>query len=156
MGKRYSPEVIANCKKLYVYDNWSFKKISDFYEGSPHHQTVQNWAEEYDWEKDRTDYVDSIIHQITPKQIEQLYLKRIYEVLSDPGFTPKDSDALRKLQLDFRDITDPASQLPVVYAMLSEFIDYIKKYHSAMLTESLLNLFRDFKNYQRSKLTDQA
>src|SRR5699024_5672904 len=142
--KRYPVEVIANAKKLYVYDNWSFKKISKFYDGQPHWQTLQNWAEEEHpetgktWEQERQDYFDSVVHQISPQQIKELYMKRIYEVLSDPKFNTKHSDSLRKLQKDFREMTDPGNQIPVVYAMLTEFINYLKQYHNDLLTKELL------------------
>ena len=157
-SKRYPPEIIANCKKLYVYDNWSFRKISDFYDGSPHWQTVQNWAEEEHpetektWEEERQEYIDSIVHQITPDKIKQLYMQKIYETLTDPDFNTGHSDSLRKLQKDFREMTDPGNQIPVVYAMLTEFVNYLKQYHNDLITEELLNAIRDYKNYQRNKL----
>lgn len=158
MAKRYHPEIIANCKQLYVYENWSPRKISAFYDGSPHWQTIINWSEEphpetgKTWDQERQDYIDSIVHQITPQKIQQLYMQRIYETLSDPKFGQGHSDSLRKLQKDFREMTDPGNQIPVVYAMLTELVDYLKQYHDEQLTPQLLDAIRDYKNYQRNKL----
>lgn len=157
--KRYPPEVIANCRQFFVYENWSYKKISDFYDGEPHWQTIKNWSQEEHpetgntWHDERQEYIDSIVHAISPDQIEKLYMQKIYETLTDPDWSAQShSDALRKLQKDFADITDPSKRLPVVYAMLEEFINYTKQYKYDLLNEDLLNHIRDFKNYQRNKL----
>lgn len=157
MAKRYPPDLVANAKKLIIYEGWSPRKVSEFYDGSPHWQTIRNWAEELneegkDWFDLRQDYIDSVVNQITPHQIERLYQKRIYEVLSDPEFGVKHSDSLRKLQKDFHQITEPGRQIPVVYAMLTEFINYMRQHHSELLTADLLAAIRDYKNYQRNKL----
>jgi hypothetical protein len=159
MPKRYPPDIIATAKQLLIYEGWSPRKVADFLgDQGPHWQTIQNWADETgastgkNWYDLRDEYLDSVVNQISPKQIEQLYMQRIYEMLSDPQFSTKHSDSLRKLQKDFRQITDPGNQIPVVYAMLTELIGYLKKYHAALLGDKLLDAIQDFKNFQRNKL----
>ncbi|XWN36085.1 MAG: hypothetical protein ROO71_08975 [Balneola sp.] len=159
MPKRYGPKTIAQAKKLYVFEGWSPRKISDWFDRQPNWQTINNWANDVDeetgktWIDERKDYTDSIINAVSPKEIEVLYNKRIYEALSDPNFNASTSDSLRKLQKDFREMTDPKNQIPVLYGFLTELIEYLQKHHPDLLTEEFLKSIQEYKNYQRSKLT---
>lgn len=157
--KRYPPETIAQAKRFFIYEGWGFDKISDFFDGSPHSKTISNWAEEENsdgktWYNLRQEYTDSIVNAVTPEMIENLYLKRIYETLSDPNWSTKNSDSLRKMQRDFSEITDPGRQIPVMYSILTQLIDFLKKYHSDLLTKEFLQAVTEFKNIKRESFLE--
>lgn len=157
MTKIYDAEVIVKCKHLFVIEGWGFKQISEFFSGSPSWQTVRNWAGEVDsdgkdWRALRRDHVDAKMKIISRDQIEALYMKRIYEALTDPEFNSKTSDSLRKLQSDFEKITDPTRNIPVVFAFLEELTDYIKTWKPELLTRELLEAITGFKNLKRKQL----
>lgn len=157
--KRYPPSVIAKCKSLMVYEGWSCEKVSEFYDGKPSAGTVSNWASEIDpeteknWYDERDDFIDQQMNQVSPQMIEAKYMQRIWEVLNKPEFSTADSDSLRKLQKDFREMTDPNRQIPVLYGFLEELIDYLNKYHGEIVNKEFLEAIREYKNHQRSKLT---
>lgn len=155
-SKRYPPEIIAQAKRFFIYEGWGFEKISEFFDGSPHAKTISNWAEEKDpdgktWYDLRKEYTESIVHAVTPEMIEQKYQQRIYEELTDPNWSNKNSDSLAKLQVQFAKITDPARQIPVMYSFLTQLVQYMKKYHPDLVTKELLQAVTDFKNLKRNE-----
>lgn len=161
-SKRYPPKVIANCKELLVCEGWSPRKISDFYDGEPYWQTVQNWANEEDpetgknWYDEQKEFMDSQINSVSPKMLSQKLLQRMWEAANDPEFSDGTADRISKLMKNWTQATDPANRIPVLYEFLEEQIDFLKKYHKPLVTKDLLEALRDYKNYQRNKLTSES
>lgn len=157
-SKRYPPEVIKNCKDLLVFEGWSPRKISDFYDGEPYWQTVQNWANEENedgqtWYDERQEFIDTKIDSVSPKMLSQKLLKRMTEAAEDPNFSDGTADRIAKLMKNWRQLTDPSNQIPVIYEMLEDQIEFFKKYHKEVVSKEYLEAMREFKNYQRKKLT---
>ena len=157
--KRFPPEVIAQSKRFFVYEGWGFEKISDFFDGSPHSKTLSNWSEDPDpdgktWHQLREEYIESIIHSVTPEQIQQKYFERIYTILNDPNFSTKDSDSLAKLQKNFSQITDPTRHLPVMYSVLTQLVEFIRKYYPDQINKDFLKAVTEFKNLKRETFLD--
>ncbi|MEQ9309695.1 MAG: hypothetical protein RLN90_09585 [Balneolaceae bacterium] len=156
--KRYAPKTVATCKQYFVFEGWSPHKISEFLDGRPSKATVENWAYEVDdetglsWIDERNEYIEKLAKTASPKDIELLYNQRIYEILSDPEFSTKSSDSLRKLQKDFKEMVNPSDNIPVLYGFLEDLLEYFSKHHKKLVTKSFLEAFREYKNYKLNKL----
>nr|BDD47027.1 hypothetical protein 22 [Balneolaceae bacterium] len=157
--KRYAPEIIAQAKRLFVHEGWGFDKVSDFFGGNPVAKTIENWAKEEDsngktWYDYREEYIESLVNTATPEMIQLKYQEKIFQILNDPNWSTKDSDALRKLQKDFASITDPGRQIPVMYSILEQLLGFLKKYHGELVTEEFLRAVTEFKNMKRESFLE--
>lgn len=150
----YKPEILIDCKRLFIQEGLSALEISKRFNGKPSHQTIINWSKKEGWENERKNFQNSQYEKLSPKSLAEKILKKIELVLETPDkkFTTKDADALAKLQSSLVKITDSKYQIPALYQALTEFVKFLKHNYPQLLTTELLNAIRHFKNSLQDQL----
>jgi hypothetical protein len=152
----YPEEIYYEIKKLFIRENKTATEISGIYNKKPPEQTISLWAKQKDkkgktWYDLRMEFRDKQYAEVSPKSLANKILQRINEIMNE-DWTDKTADQLVKLQSSLEKLTSAKYQVPVMYYMLSEYVDYMRKYHKKMVSKKFLETIRDFKNYLRSRL----
>lgn len=162
--KRYTHEIKNEARHFFIKDEWSAKRISDYFNGSPTVQTVINWAACKDkksglnWYEEREQFTSSEYEKMSPNSLaEKLY--KIIENLAeaDPkAWTNEDSDSLIKLTRAVETLVDVKDKLPVAFEVLTDYIQFTKenypKLYARELKNELINSIRHFKNELKKRL----
>lgn len=157
MGKSYGPIIYNRCKKQFVEENESPEIIAEDLKGKPSVATIRKWAKTKDrsgkdWYNYRENFKEQQYDAISPERLEKKLMDRIYTIASDEKLDSKGGDLLSKILKALKEVTDPSYQVHVMFAMLKEFIDHLKKYYPDLVTKELLESIRSYKDYKRSKL----
>jgi len=131
----------------------SFIQISELFQGRPTHQIIALWAKKGNWKKERQDYEQRYYEKISPNVVAQNLYEKIAVILARKNFSSKDADALAKLHKTLGVIINPSYQLPIMYQVLKEYIDFMKRNYPKLITDELINSIRHFKNELRERLT---
>jgi hypothetical protein len=158
--KRYDSTLKAECRVMFVEHEQSYQKISDYYDGSPSAQCIQQWATKKDartgksWADERNEKADGKYLALSPQAQASKVLERINFLLADDveNWDPKQADALAKTQKVLEKIVDKKFQVPMMYELLKKLIEFLKLHYSDQVTAELLNAIRHFKNELRKKL----
>lgn len=150
--KSYDNDQFVEIKRLYVIDGKSALEISKIYQKKPTAQTILNWAKKFDWDTEKEKAIQDKFDAISPKNLASKILEQISAIVNKDGFTPKDADALAKLQSALQKVTDKNYQLPVMYQVLTDFLEFIRINYPLLLTDDLIKAVRDFKNEIKAKL----
>jgi hypothetical protein len=142
---------------MFVERELSAHAISIQNGGKPSVQTVLNWAEKKDksgksWNDYRQERIDQMYLEMSPQNMANQILKRIWDLLNGPWTTSKEADQLVKLQSSMEKLTKPELQIPVMYQMLMDFVLYCKKNEPSIVDDKLLQAVQGFKNHIRARL----
>jgi transposase len=156
--KPFSPEIKAKIRFLYVDEGKSALAISKKYKGNPSAQTISLWAKINGWDKERTERTHDEYEKLSPQHLANKILKHIGNILDKKGksFTTKDADALAKLRVSMEKITDKKYQIPMMYELLTNMIDFLNKNYKQFITDEFLNAIRHFKNELKADLEGSA
>lgn len=147
---RYKAETVARAKQMYIVEGMSAKEISKHFHSQPTHQTISNWVGKYKWNEERADYEAALYENLAPQQTAQKILNKINALVSkdDRSFTTKDADSLMKLQKSLTSLIDKKYQIPIMFKLLTEFLNYIQKHYQSLVSDDLVQAARDFKEIQ--------
>ena len=156
--KPFSPEIKAKIRFLYVDKGLSALEISKKYHGNPSAQTISLWAKANGWNIERTETTQEEYEKLSPQNLANKILQHIAHILDKKKarFTTKDADALAKLRVSMEKITDKKYQIPMMYELLTNEVDFLNKNYPQFITEEFLNAIRHFKNELKSKLEGSA
>jgi hypothetical protein len=156
--KPFSPDTIAKIKALYVNEGKSALDISKKCHGQPSSQTISGWVKKYDWNKLRDEYLNEKYEELSPQNIAQKILQKIHHLLNQDvkKFTTKDADALAKLRVSMEKLTDKKYQIPMMYEVLTQFIEFLTGNYPQYVNDEFLNVVRHFKNELKSNLEDNT
>lgn len=156
---RYSPEVRAEIKKLFVIEGKSPITIAVIYKEHPTMQSISNWAkvknrEGKTWYDEREDYELYYYETLSPKNLASKIMGKIDSVLSKPDaeFNVKDADALSKLRVSLEKITDRRYQIPMMYELLKDLTAFLREHYPELVDEPFINAVRHFKNTLKERL----
>jgi hypothetical protein len=136
----------------FVEKGYSPRKISDEMGGSPHHQTIRQWAKKpnkktgKDWYDEREELRQKKYESSSPQAITLKILDKINDLLKVENFTPKDADALAKLQSSLNKIVDRKFQIPVMFDMLENLVRFARNRHPKVCDDDFIIMIREFKN----------
>jgi hypothetical protein len=152
---RYKMEIKAEARKLFVEKNMSFIKISELFQGRPTPQIIAVWAKKSKptWQEERIKNEQRYYERISPNVVAQNLYEKIATILARENFNSQDADALAKLHKTLETIINPSYQIPIMYQVLKEFIDFMKSNYPKLITDNLINSIRHFKNELRERLT---
>lgn len=145
--KGYKPETIVECKRMFVQEGLSALEISKHFHKMPTAQTILNWAKKEGWEEEKKNFRDSQYEKLSPRGIAEKILEKIDRILQidSKQFTTKDADSLAKLQAALQRITDRKYQLPMLFQLLTDFIEFLKGNYSHLITPDFVKAIREFK-----------
>lgn len=156
--KPFPPDVKAKIRFLYVDEGKSALDISKKYKGNPSAQTISLWAKQNGWNQERTEHTHEEYEKLSPQNLATKILKHIAHILDKKTarFTTKDADALAKLRVAMEKITDKKYQIPMMYELLTNEVDFLNKNYPQFVTEEFLNAIRHFKNELKANLEGSA
>jgi hypothetical protein len=67
----------------------------------------------------------------------------------------KTADKIAKLSATMRKITDPKHQIHIMYQMLTDQVNFTRKYHEKVATKEYFEMIKAFKNYLRDRIETQ-
>ncbi len=154
---RYSPEIIAAAKRMFVVEHLSPNAISRHFGGNPVPQTIHNWAngigaDGTNWFELRKERAEAIFEAAMPENLAMRILREINRVLESPEIDTKKADALKKYVSAFRELVEPSHQVQMIYHTLTEFVAFLKARHEDLVTPALIESMREFKDEQRRRL----
>lgn len=164
MGKRkrrnfYGPKIRAEVKQLFVKEGWNYFKIAAKYHFHPAHNTIELWAKKEQsngltWLLEKEQYENLVYENLSPQALAEKILQRIHFILQKDvtQFSDKDSDSFSKLMKGMERLVDKKFQIPMLYEMLTKFVDFLKDNYKGLVTEELINAVRHFKNELKSEL----
>jgi len=148
----YDLKTKAQIKLLYIQGS-SALNISNQFGGAPSPQTITNWANTPDsdglsWLDQRNSFAQKEYEKLSPQSQAQKILERINLLLqkSPEKFTTKDADALAKLQKVMEKLVDKRYHLPVMFNLLTDFLNFLKINYPLLITPELINSVRHYKN----------
>jgi len=152
--KGYNPNIKVQAKKMYVQEGKSANEISKNFNGKPTAQTVLNWVTKEKWDVLKSDYQNKQYEKLSPKSMAEKILSKIDKLLSvsTDEFTTKDADALAKLQKSLANITDSKQQLPIMFELLTDFVNFLENKHPELLTPDLVDAIGEFSTELKKRL----
>ena len=152
--KKFKADVKNECRHMYVFDGKSALEISKHFAGTPTHQTISNWIKRGQWDEERRMHENDMFEKASPKGLAQKILDKINTILSldNASFTTKDADSLAKLQAALRNITDKRYQIPMMYQLLTDFMNFLARRYPDLLTDDLMSAVRAFKEEIKESL----
>jgi len=157
MARSYDNKTYNECKRYFIMDGKTPRQIAKLFNGKPSPQTLTLWANEKDqdgktWHDLKVDQRDKEYEIVSPQNMAAKILGRIYELLASPDFNEKTADALAKLQAAMNRISEPKYQLPTMYHMLTQLINFLAVNYPGLLTPEIKTALQDFKNHLRGEL----
>jgi len=158
MAKQYNPHTRVEVRRMFVQECLSAKAIARHFKNRPATNTITNWSQEKDefgktWEDERKEYEQQQYELISPKGIAAKILTQIGAILNKHDFNTKDADSLAKLQASLQKLTDPSYQIPIMYSMLTDFLNFLKASYPGMVNQDIIDVFREFKSHLLKRLT---
>ena len=153
--KPFSPDIKAKIRFLYIDEGKSALDISKKYKGNPSPQTIAGWAKNNGWDKDRKQRTHDEYEKLSPQHLANKLLKHISDILNKKKFTTKDADALAKLRITMEKIVDKKFQIPMMYELLTKFINFLNKNYPDFMVaneEIFYNAVLHFKNEMKAEL----
>lgn len=157
MNIHYSAETYNEIKRKYVEQNLSPRKISQEFNGEPSWQTIRRWAKKDDWNDLREEYRNRMYEETSPKSLASKILKKIHRLMDDfdKEGNDKTADKIAKLSATMRKITDPKHQIHIMYQMLTDQVNFTRKYYEKVATKEYYEMIKSFKNYLRDRIETQ-
>jgi hypothetical protein len=157
---RYNSTIKAEAKLLFIENELSFEKISEYFDGTPTAQCIQQWANKPDkktgksWKDERKEKADNKYLNLSPQAQANKIMERINYLLQSPveSWDPRQADALAKTQKTLEKLVDKKFQIPMMYELLKNQIDFFKLHYPDILTPEYLNAVRHYKNETKKKL----
>lgn len=153
----YGPDIRAEAKRFIVWEGYTAAQASEAMGGNPVQQTIHNWASQpgesgNSWYDLREKKAQERFEQTQPKQTANLCIKKIHEVLSEPGFDSQRADELSKLSKHLRHFVDPRYHVSMTFQVLADFTRFARKHYPDAISSEFVQAVRDFKANERSKI----
>lgn len=144
-------------RALFIEEGLKPHTISARYKNRPTAQAIRNWSLEVDehgktWEDYRQEYQDELfLLNSSTRSIANKIIIRIHQLLDDPHFSTKSTDALAKLQKTMESVVDPKYHVGMLFTFLEDYLTFTKDHYSDLINERFLALARDYKNHIRDR-----
>jgi hypothetical protein len=157
---RYNSDIKAEARLLFVENELSFEKISEYFNGTPTAQCIQQWATKPDkksgksWKDERREKADGKYLNLSPQAQANKIMERINFLLESPveSWDPRQADALAKTQKTLEKLVDKKFQIPMMFELLRLLVEFLKMHYPEFITPEFLNALRHFKNDKKKKL----
>jgi len=148
----YGTDTKILCRMLYVQQRKNPNQIARQFHNRPNANTITNWAIKGNWDRQRQEWEDAEYEKISPQALATRVIKRIIQTLDDPDFNNKSADALAKLQKTLEKIVDIRYQIPIMYQLLTDLVEFLQANHKKLISVQLIDAIRDFRNEIRRRL----
>lgn len=155
----YDVDTRAEARRLIVWEGYTAAQASDYFDGAPAESTLHNWAQSPDdlfdgrtWYEERDRLAAERYDVTRPEEMADKVLRKIHEVVAQPGFDAKRADMLSKLSSHLRHFVNPKYHLSMTYQVLTRLVKHLQREHPTVMTEDLARAIRDFKTHERQRL----
>jgi hypothetical protein len=154
--KGYTSKIINTAKKMYVQDGKSANDISEHFKNKPTAQTILNWVKKEEWDKLRAEHRNREYEKLSPKALAEKILEKINNILNidSAQFSTKDADSLAKLQSALGKITARKYQLPMMFQLLTDLINFLNNNYPHLVTDDFIRAIRDFKEWLKNEVDE--
>lgn len=154
---RYSHETVAECRRMFVVEKKSPQQISALFNNKPAPNSIAGWAlrknkHGKNWYDEREEYEDDAYERIAPPNLTKEIIARIQKILASEESDVKVADGLAKLQKSLDKLADPGTQVPAMYHLLSEFMQFLRDNYRDLISERMVEAVKDFRTVIRRKL----
>lgn len=155
----YGPDVRAEAKRLVVWHGYTPAQAAQHFDGSPAASTIDNWARTAEdpetgrnWYEERKATRQERFDVTRPENMARMTIKKIHEVLQQPGWDDGRGDQLAKLSKHLRHFVDPRHQVSMTLQVLTRFLQFVQEEYPEAARPELVRAVRDFKAQERSKI----
>lgn len=156
--RTYSHEVMAEVKRLFVVEKKSPRQIAALFNGKPCENSISGWSKKRDkktgknWQDELEEYQQAEFERIAPPNLVRDIVQRIQKILSSEENDIKAADALAKMQKALERLSDPSAQVPAMYHLLTEFMEFVRENYRDLITDRLVEAVRNFRTVIRRRL----
>lgn len=155
--KHFDKEIRLEARRQFVHEEKGPHEIAKHFKQRPSANTIMKWAKEKDaegkdWYDERRALEQTEYEKISPSSIASKILAQIHQLLDEPKFSHVHADAIAKLQKNLEKITDARYQVPVMYQLMTDFVNHTRQNFPKLITKEFAEAVRDFRTEIRKKL----
>lgn len=155
--KHFDKEIRLEARRQFVHEEKGPHEIAKHFKQRPSANTIMKWAKEKnpegkDWYDQRQALEEDEYEKISPSSLVKKILNKIHKFYEKADFSHIDADAIAKLQKQLEKIDDPRYQIPVMYQLMTDFVNYTRQNYPNLITQEFAEAIRDFRTEIRKKL----
>jgi hypothetical protein len=158
MPVKIKDTVKIQARIMFIEQGMKIEDISKHLGGQPCTSTIGNWTNEKDkegktWKDHRQVHLDNMYLQMSPGAMADNIFDRIKKMLLDKDMdSSKFADALHKMNLSIAGIVDPKLQIPVMYQLLEDQVEFARLHYPDFFKDDFREFVIAFKNHIRARL----